>query len=287
MTEPLPDLATALFRLRLHPDYPLPEDKEWYGKAIRAIFLRAIKKGYSAQTSAVMHAENQPRAYTVSNLSPDPRSDEAHETREVTFRISVCQKENLFALLHCTLPGGELAPGSQLNLSGLHCQVVDWHLCDQASYADLYRAALSRKPKPYETIDLKFESPVFFKDTKTRQYTPEVTPIRVFGSLASKWQTFTSHPCPERFAEFLQKHLFMNAENLAVVDLGAGSNTTVAAVGLARFISDQPKDRSWRFLHCLARFAAFAGVGKDTAIGFGQIDKSVYRPDDESQYILE
>ena len=277
MTETLPDLATALFRLRLHPDYPLPKDKEWYGKAIRATFLRAIKQGYSAQTSAAMHTENQLRAYTVSSLNPDPRSDEAQETQEVTFQISVCQKESLLALLHSTLPGGRLSPGSQLNLCGLHCQVAGWHLCDQANYANLYQSALSRKPKTCETIDLKFLSPVFFKDTKTRQYTPEVTPMRVFGSLVSKWQAFTSQPCPERFEEFLKIHVFMNAEDLAVIDLGAGSNTTVAAVGTARFISDQPKDPSWGFMRCLARFAGFAGVGKDTAIGFGQINKSVYR----------
>ena len=285
MTEPLSDLATARFRLRLHPDYPLSAEKEWYGKAIRAIFLRAIKKGYSARTSAAMHTDNQLRAYSVSNLSPDPRSEEAQATREVSFRISVCQKENLLALLHCTLPGGELAPGSQLNLSGLHCQLVDWHLCDRENYADLYRDALSRKPQPCETIDLRFESPVFFKDTKTRKYTPEVTPMRVFGSLASKWQTFTSQPCPKDFEGFLQKHVFVNAEGLTVVDLGTGSNTTVAALGLARFISDRPEEPAWRFLHCLARFAEFAGVGKDTAIGFGQIKKSVSRPDDETQNI--
>jgi CRISPR/Cas system endoribonuclease Cas6 (RAMP superfamily) len=270
MTEPLPDLATALFRLQLHPDYPMPEKKEWYGKAIRAIFLNAVREGYSRQTSAAMHTDNQLRAYSVSNLITAPGSEAAQLPHEFTFRISVCQKEALLALLHCTLPGNQLAPGSHLNLSGLHCQITAWHLIDQATYADLVENALNRKVKLNETIDLFFESPVYFKDTKTAQCTAAITPTKVFGSLLSKWQINSTISLPGALMAFIQKHVFINTEEKSIVEWNTGNHALQGSVGLVRFISDSPKNPAWSFLHCLARFAEFSGVGKDTAIGFGQ-----------------
>jgi len=270
MTEPLPDLAIAVFRLELHPDYPMPEKKEWYGKAIRAIFLNAVREGYSRQTSAAMHTDNQLRAYSVSNLITAPGSEAAQLPHEFTFRISVCQKEALLALLHCTLPGNQLAPGSHLNLSGLHCQITEWYLIDQANYADLVENALKLKVKPNETIDLFFESPVYFKDTKTAQCTAAITPTKIFGSLLSKWQANTSISLPEGLMTFIQKHVFISTEEISIDEWNMGNHALQGSVGLVRFISDSPKNPAWSFLHCLARFAEFSGVGKDTAIGFGQ-----------------
>ncbi len=270
MTEPLPELATAVFRLQRHPDYPMPEKKEWYGKAIQAIFLNAVKEGYSGITSAAMHTPNQLRAYAVSNLITAPGSEAAQLPHEFTFRVSVCQKEALLALLHCTLPGNQLSPGSHLNLSGLHCQITDWHLCDQANYADLVENALKLKVKPNQTIDLFFESPVYFKDTKAKQCTTAITPPKVFGSLLSKWQIDSTISLPEALMTFIQKHVFINTEEISIVELNMGNHALQGSVGLVRFISDSPKDPDWSFLHCLVRFAQFSGVGKDTAIGFGQ-----------------
>ena len=270
MTEPLPDLASAVFHLRLHPDYPVPQQKGWYGKAIRAIFLNGVRWGYSEQTSAEMHTDNQLRAYTVSNLLPDPGSEEGQKTQEFSFCITVCHQEAFLALLNCTLPGNQLAPGSHLNLSGLHCQVVDWCLRDQANYEELVEAAFERKPKPNETIELRFVSPVYFKDTKTAQYTGGVTPLKVIGSLLSKWRTNSSFSPPKCLMTFAQKHVFMNAEGISIVNLKTGSNTHKGSVGVVSFITDKPKDPAWAFLHSLARFSEFVGVGKDTAIGFGQ-----------------
>jgi len=271
MTEPLPDLATARFRLQRHPNYPMPEKKEWYGKAIRAIFLNAVREGYSGHTSAAMHTDNQLRAYTVSNLISVPGSEDAQAPSEFTIRISVCQKEALLALLHCTLPGNQLAPGSHLNLSGLHCQITDWHLCDQANYADLVQNAFRRKPKPPDTIGLQLDSPVYFKDTITAQYTALLTPAKVFGSLLSKWHANTQVSSPDDLTIYLQKHVFMNTEEISVVEVNMGNYSLQGSMGLARFISDNPRDPAWAFIFCLARFAEFSGVGKDTAIGFGQV----------------
>lgn len=270
MNEPLTDLASAVFHVRLHPDYPTPQQKEWYGQAIRAIFLRAINKDYSPHISAEMHKDHELRAYTVSNLIPALGSEDAGIPHEFTFYINVCQKESLLALLHCTLPGNQLAPGSHINLSGLHCQIINWNLCDRATYSDLSEMILNRKSKPCQTINLRFESPVYFKDTKTAQYTAQLTPVKVFGSLLSKWMAFASVNYPEHLRIFLQDHVFINTEKIAVVKLNANSPAPEGSVGLAHFISDRPKDPDWSFIRCLARFADFAGVGKDTAIGFGR-----------------
>lgn len=270
MDEPQIELASVVFRVRLHPDYPYPQQKEWYGKAIRAVFLRAVKHNYSAHTSAEMHKENELRAYTVSNLIPAPGSEGARAPREFSFFINVCQKESLLALLQCTMPGNQLVLGSHLNLSGLHCQITDWNLCDRATYAELVDTMLNKKPKPCETVALRFDSPVYFKDTKTGQYAAQVTTAKVFGSLLSKWKTSTNSSFPEGFNLFLQEHVFINTEEISVVELNASSPAPAGSVGLARFITDRPLDPAWSFMRCLARFAEFSGVGKDTAIGFGR-----------------
>lgn len=270
MNEPLTDLASAVFRVCLHPDYPLPLLKEWYGQSIRAVFLRAINKDYSPHISAEMHKDHELRAYTVSNLIPALGLEDARMPHEFTFYINVCQKESLLALLHCTLPGNQLALGSHLNLSGLHCQITGWNLCDRATYAELSDTFSSRKPKLFETIELHFESPVYFKDTKTAQYTARLTPAKVFGSLLSKWQTFANVGYPQELQSFIKEHVFVNTEQVSVVELNSGSPAPAGSVGLARFISDSPKDPAWSFMRCLARFADFSGVGKDTAIGFGR-----------------
>ena len=270
MNDPLTDLASAVFHVRLYPDYPSPQQKEWYGQAIRAVFLRAVNMDYSPHISTEMHRDNQLRAYSVSNLCPSPGSENGQTPQQFSFYINVCQKESLLALLHCTLPGNQLSLGSHLNLSGLHCQIIDWNLCDRATYKELSETMLNRKSKSCQTIDLRFVSPVYFKDTKTAQYTARITPAKVFGSLLSKWMAFAKENYSEQLNIFLQEHVFVNTNQISIVRLSSSCPASEGSVGLTRFITDTPKDPAWSYMRVLARFAEFSGVGKDTAIGYGR-----------------
>jgi len=142
-------------------------------------------------------------------------------------------------------------------------------LAETSSYEALcdgtVRAAMSLPKK----ITLMLSSPTFFKSTATGSHTPHPTGALVFSSLYDRWQLFASTKSSDGFLDYVQDSIRLIDEKLELHKISGKYNRS-GSVGSLSFYSLNPDSKFWVFTHILAQYALFAGVGKETASGFGQ-----------------
>lgn len=243
-------------------------DNVWYGRAIQAIFLRAVEQSYSHSYSAILHIPNQLRPYSVSGLTKGNLT--VNDEYQYLFTISSLNKATSAALLSCTHLGAVLSKGSSIDLSGNICHISDCCIHAGCNYADLLDKKHGEQEKPPTYFELELESPFFYKETKTKKNMSEPTNLTLFRSLLEKWKAFSAIPEPSGFIEFLSNSISLDKSGLVKERIERGSFTRTGSKGKLTIHTEDSNNPSWAFLLSLARFANFAGVGKDTSVGFGQ-----------------
>jgi CRISPR-associated endoribonuclease Cas6 len=252
--------------------------KPWYGKAAQAICLDAVRDAFSKKFSDSMHVPNQLRAYTTSSLFSDsPLNGQISPGSRYFLRFTALNEETTRAFIKATQPGQPLNPCSILNLAGLQMQIQGVHfnsrqhpLAGMTSYETIWDDTLKRAGYLPGQITLMFYAPTFFKSTQTGRLTPFPTATLVFGSLFERWKACTRLEVPDAFKVYAAKSIHHVDDDLQLISVNDGKYERSGAVGSVTYQSKNPGSPYWLFAHILARFAMFAGVGKETASGFGQ-----------------
>lgn len=273
----IPDLLSLV--LELTPKFPGQiQNKSWYGWASQAILLEAVRQVFSPKLSQSMHLDNLRRAYTASSLYLEGEiSRSLAAERRYFLRFTALNEECARALIRTTQPGQPLCPGSQLNLSGLQMRIVGIYvqhlqhmLAQTSSYECLFDSTTRNAASLNERITFRLGSATFFKSTDTGGFQYEPTPALVFGSLFERWKLYSSvRASGAEFLEYVDQSVSVGDQALELAEVG-GKYKRQGAVGTVTYISADPQSQYWVFAHVLARYALFAGVGKETASGFGQ-----------------
>lgn len=264
--------------LELQPTFPGQiQSKPWYGWASQSILLRAIRMAFSSKFSHAMHIDNFRRGYTASSLYPDGDTDEVlNPVARHFLRYTALNEECAQAIISTTRPGQPLCAGSLINLSGLHMNIVGIYvqqlqhpLAVTFSYDTLCDSTVKQAMSLPNRMTLHLESATFFKSTSTGRYHHQPTAALVFGSLYDRWKLFARTKTADLFMDYVNKSIKILDAELIEKEI-FGKYVREGVVGQITFQTSNPDSQYWIFAHILARYALFAGVGKETASGFGQ-----------------
>jgi len=260
--------------LTLKPQRPatLPP---YLGRATHAAFLRLIAE-QDPELAKHLHEPNQERPFTVSDVwgegvrrreSSSFFPDKAYFLRitSISSTLSTFLQERILA-----------GPLPALELAGLPFQVTGVTLDSRQNLwagtttdaALVKHVALQGHLSPQVT--LRFASPTVFRSQEV--YMPLPLPRLVFEGLARRWNdhaTIAVHPDVVRYAE---ECLAISRYRLQTERVSRGEKGSFPGfVGTCTFAM-RVKDRYWMgVIHLLARFAFYAGVGRQTAMGLGQV----------------
>jgi CRISPR-associated endoribonuclease Cas6 len=273
-----PELLSLILRLRLQKSSFPAEKKDWYGRAAQALCLSAIKQASSAELSARLHSPNQIRPYTVSNLMPDTDDVRSQASDPTCFlRFTALNQEVSAAMLAAIADDGPLAVEQTLNLSGMHLQIIDVAINpDQHPWAgvstyeqirDQVRLSSHHQPLP---IRFEYYSPTHFKTTIPKSGSAVPLPHLVFGSLYSRWQRYAGIEMPASLQDFILTSVKLEEFDLRTKEIDTGRFPRIGSLGWCCYSTSDWRSPCWTALRMLAAFAQYAGVGKETAVGFGQ-----------------
>jgi CRISPR-associated endoribonuclease Cas6 len=225
------------------PLFPVKSLPPSMGRAIHAQFFQWLATA-DPILAKQLHQQHQ-LPFTLF-LSPGSRPK---------LRISLLQKQLLTPLLL----GLDTTLGMDIQLAGISCQVG--HSIDivQTNYFQ----QLAQTP-PQEVIELEFRSPTSFKQGRSIQ--PFPLPELVFASLLRRWNLFA--PEVFRFPAVTWQGL-VSAFNLKTHALRMEGGAEIGSVGWVRYRFPDPEQA--KIATTLAHFACFAGVGRKTAMGMGQV----------------
>jgi CRISPR-associated endoribonuclease Cas6 len=248
------------------------------GRATHAWFLDQVQ-AQDATLAEALHAPNQERPFTVSNLWGTGRpvggqvslsSERPCFLRLTSFwpELSTLAEERI--LPH--LPESITLAGASLRVLGVTTDGAAQPWAGQTRYEDLVQLhTLSPSPPP-PRLALHFASPTVFRSDGAN--VPLPLPGLVFEGLARRWDAFAPlhlHPEVRRFAE---ECLVISRYRLQTERVIFGEEGERGAypgfVGVCGY-AFRVRDAYWmRLIHLLAAFALYAGVGARTAMGLGQ-----------------
>lgn len=133
------------------------------------------------------------------------------------------------------------------------------------SYRNLFEES-----KPQMRIMFEFITPTTFKKGKYDWLIPD--PKLIFKGLIRKWQTFSDFGIDIDLREVVKNKVivagaWIGTKRIEFSDFGwVGGFTGSVILHL-----DTEEERALRWLNALARFAEFAGVGRKTTMGLGQV----------------
>lgn len=249
------------------------------GRATHAWFLDRVRVGDLALAEA-LHASNQERPFTVSNLwgAFRPEKGQISLAPETTCFLRLT---SLSAQLSSLLEAGNLLPreGETVELLDNSFRVLrvarDPETHPWAS-AMTYEALVQRHTlAPYEPsprLALLFASPTVFRSDGVNVLLP--LPGLVFGSLARRWNAFSPIRIPDEVRRFAEECLLVSRYRLRTEFVRFGEAGEHGAnpgfVGTCSY-TFRVRDRYWMgLIHLLARFALYAGIGARTSMGLGQ-----------------
>ncbi|UIE40011.1 CRISPR system precrRNA processing endoribonuclease RAMP protein Cas6 [Leptodesmis sichuanensis] len=229
-----------ILEISLSPTKPLSHS---IGRAIHAQFFRWLAITNPALAQNLHHQSQLPFALSlIPGTAPK-------------LRISLLQK----ALLAPLLLGLSQELGQEITLAGVNCRVGKIVNITQTHQFNRLIQAL-----PQEVIELEFVSPTSFKKEQQIQLFP--LPEMVFSSLARRWNALA--PEELRFPKVQWKSLVAMYE-LKTKTFQMEGGAEIGSVGWVRYRFPDPEQA--RMASVLAEFATFAGVGRKTGMGMGQV----------------
>jgi CRISPR-associated endoribonuclease Cas6 len=221
---------------------PQPQD---LGGAIRALVFNWLATADASLASRLQRDNCPPFTVAVQSSGSDG----------LLLRITLLQRELLAPLLW----GLRDDLGSEVLLADIPCRLGKWlDIAHKSSFESLCQVP------PTEVISLKFLSPTSFKQSQTIQ--PFPLPELVFGNLLRRWNTFA--PVELQFPN-LEWQSVVSAYNLKTRTLTLNGTAEIGTTGWVRYRFNDPEQA--KVATILAHFAEFAGVGRKTAMGMGQV----------------
>lgn len=221
---------------------PLPPT---LARAIHALCLRWFNNTSPELAERLHKQENLPMALGLKYCSP----------KKMLLNISLLQKELLAPLLW----GMSADLGGEIVLAGIPCRLSNWvEIIQGTSFEKLVQIPTQN------FIELAFLTPTSFKQGKNIQ--PFPLPELVFNSLWRRWNIFA----PEKL-QFppIEWNGVVSAYELKTYAMKMEGGAEIGAEGTIRYRftdSEQAKIAT-----ILAQFACFAGIGRKTAMGMGQV----------------
>jgi CRISPR-associated endoribonuclease Cas6 len=221
---------------------PLPST---LGRAIHAQCFQWFANTDAALAQHLHQQENVPFTTGIRYIT----------SKKMQLRITLLKQELLAPLLW----GLHINLGSEIMLAGVPCRLGNSIDISQASS---FRE-LAQLPTQ-NTIELKFLSPTSFKQAGKIQ--PFPLPELVFGSLLRRWNAFS--PSELKFPS-VEWNAQVSAFEMKTYALKLEAGAEIGAEGWVkyRFLDAEQA----RIATILAHFARFAGVGRKTAMGMGQV----------------
>jgi CRISPR-associated endoribonuclease Cas6 len=258
------------------------------GRAAHAWFLDQLRQT-DPQLANRLHAPNVLKPFTVSPLWSPSSQAQGNGVRLSAGQTCHLRVTSVEAELSALLVS-ELAPrwidemvylvGVPFRLEGSAASASEHPQAAHSSYEALI-TRLEKATSP-DHVTLRFLTPTTFRrspppDAPFGDDTYDVplpTPELLFGGLLALWNTFAPQPLPEELRTFARDRVVLSRYQLhtELVSFGSGRRGRVGGfVGQCRFaILDA--DAIWRRrIGLLAAFAPFAGVGRRTTMGLGQV----------------
>ncbi len=215
------------------------------GRAIHALCLHWL----AAADSAIAERLHQQNHLPIT-LAIQP------SLRQPTYlRIGLLQKELLAPILW----GISQDFGGEITLTDIPCRLGKWvEIRHTSSFEALFQVP------PLQVIELQFLSPTSFKQGQRIQ--PFPLPELVFGSLLRRWNAFA--PAALQFPALEWQGLTC-AYELKTQALHLKGGAEIGTTGWGRY--EFPDSEQSAIATTLAHFAEFAGVGRKTGMGMGQV----------------
>ncbi|GAX38418.1 CRISPR system precrRNA processing endoribonuclease RAMP protein Cas6 [Nodularia sp. NIES-3585] len=236
------DQALHIIQVAISTTQPLPST---LGRAIHAQCFQWLAIADTALAAKLHQQDSLPITLAMRYSS----------SQKLHLRISLLQKELLAPLLW----GLSTNLGGEITLAGIPCRLgkcID--ILPASSFEKLARI-------PAQTvIKLQFLSPTSFKQGRVIQ--PFPLPELVFGSLLRRWNIFA--PAELHFSP-VEWNALISAFELKTYALKMAGGAEIGAEGWVKYRFLDPEQA--RMATILAHFADFAGVGRKTAMGMGQV----------------
>lgn len=277
------ELLSALIPLSPSAATDLPAN---LGRATHAWFMDRVR-AHDHRLAERLHAPNQERPFTVSNLiggraSENHAAAQMHVSPDQTCLLRVTSFEPTLTalLLHEILPnlsetvwlgGGHFRRAAVITTAEQAATTGQRLWVGQTTFAELTAACTLQSAIP-PRITLRFASPTVFKSQD--HFLPYPLPRLVFEGLTRRWNAFSPiqvHPDVNRYAEACMAitHYRLHTTTVRFGEDGA-RGIFPGFVGHCTYAL-RVKDRYWMgLIHLLAAFARYAGIGKETARGMGQ-----------------
>ncbi len=239
----------------------------WLGRAAQANFLHTLETLHPV-LSKLIHDAPGAKPFTSSTLMGGRKQDDQlYVRRDATLHLR-------YATLHpqlTTLFQQGMIPmwkEAGLDLHGLLLRVLaERSENDEADYVQLVDEA---SDKPF--ISFSFTSPTSFKRTGG-YFTPLPQPELVFSSLLDRWNAFAPFRLPETLYDTMHAEIVIDHTNIQTEILTFAKGQKGIIPGFTGRVTYRllcrPAER--RYLHALAQFAQYSGVGVKTTVGMGQV----------------
>ncbi|WP_448380888.1 CRISPR system precrRNA processing endoribonuclease RAMP protein Cas6 [Gloeomargarita sp.] len=252
-------LHTVVIHLSVADDGILPIG---CGRAIHAQVLQWFCMADPAISEAIHHSQQSP--ISLSGLMGKRRKGKVQAGDEFFFRIGLLNG-NLLEPLLCGLEQWGNKPFSLAKLPFVFRRINMVPGTDPWVGSSDY-GLLAKIPVKSNDILLQFVSPTSFKLNSGQGIQPFPLPEFVFGSLYRRWNDFA--PEAWHFPKVQWSGLVSDYE-LRTQKIKMENSIEIGAVGWVRYQFPDPEQA--RIANILAHFAFFAGVGRKTAMGMGQV----------------
>jgi CRISPR-associated endoribonuclease Cas6 len=233
----------SLHVLQIALSFTKPQSQD-LGGAIRALVFNWLATADAALASRLQRDNCPPFTVAVQSNSSG-----------CLLKITLLQRELLAPLLW----GLRDDLGGEILLADIPCRLGKWvDITHKSSFESLCQAP------PTEAILLEFLSPTSFKQNQLIQ--PFPLPELVFGSLLRRWNAFA--PVELQFPS-LEWQGVVSAYNLKTRSQSLNGTKEIGAMGWVKYRF--PDTQQARIAAVMAGFAEFAGVGRKTAMGMGQV----------------
>lgn len=209
------------------------------------------------------------RPFTVSNLEVVA---ERFELR-ITALNSDCCRHFEYLIKHILLPGAIMRfDYMPLLIERLALTPLEHPLAMRTSYPILYQSFLDPASEACH-IEFQLASPVFFSRLNSRADLPLPLPELVFGGLADKWNEMIGQVVfpPQEVRDLAYAGVAVSEFKLQSTMTPKKNGVIKGAIGRVHYELLTKDQRSRHIFATLAQYAFYAGVGKDTTKGMGQV----------------
>jgi CRISPR-associated endoribonuclease Cas6 len=164
---------------------------------------------------------------------------------------------------------------AEFEVAKVHRSPVEHPWAGQSSFEELYNnwVARGKEGRLPDKVGLKFYSPTAFSLSESKLDLPLPCPRLVFQSVLGKWNHFSSIPL-ELDLEEVERHVGIKRHRLETKMCDFGEYKQVGFIGECWFLIDRQvraESELLRITNLLADFAFYAGVGRKTTMGMGQV----------------